>query len=46
MLHYYKTEELKNLLPTYEPHQSHGYGLFDNTSDKHFPASTYLQVIK
>ena len=45
MLHYYKQEKLKELLPNYEPHESNEYGLFVNTPDKHFPASIYLQVI-
>ena len=46
MLHYYKQEELKQLLPNYQPHRIHEYGLFENTPDRHFPASIYLQVIE
>jgi hypothetical protein len=46
ILHYYKQEELKKILSNYKPHQSHEYGLFENTPDKHFPASIYLQVIE
>ena len=46
MLHYFKQEELQKLLPNYIPHTSYEYGLFDNSPDRHFPASTYLQVIQ
>ncbi len=46
MLHYFRQKELQQLLPNYNPHESHEFGLFKNTPDRHFPASTYLQTIE
>ena len=46
MIHHYRPQELQQLLPNYNPHKSHEFGVFDNTPNWHFPASTYLQVIE
>lgn len=46
MLHHFKSKELQQLLPNYDPHQRPDFGLFNITLDKHFPASTYIQAIK
>ncbi len=45
MLHYFETENLKRLIPIYNP-QKNDFGLKLGNDFGHFPSSIYLKTLK